>query len=185
MIEIDIANMQSQVPVDVRVLESALCQGLEQESVAGAVLSVTIVDNQTIHQINRTHLNHDYPTDVISFQLDWASDTAEAPSTDASQRSAGATIEGEIVVSAEYAASFAQQCGWPVLNELILYAIHGMLHICGYDDQTPDEKRQMRHRERAILESMGLDVPYPDDRAEEDAASGCDTSTASGPEDRL
>ena len=49
------------------------------------------------------------------------------------------------------------------MNELTLYVIHGLLHICGYDDLPPQEKAIMRSRERAILNSLSLTPVYPDE----------------------
>jgi len=70
--EIDISNRQQVVPVDCGAVRAAILQALQMEQVASAVLSVSIVDNPTIHTLNRDHLQHDYPTDVISFQLSFA-----------------------------------------------------------------------------------------------------------------
>ncbi len=161
--EIDIGNSQTAISVDIAQLRRDLCRALEHELVASAVLSVSVVDNSRIHELNRRHLQHDFPTDVISFPLDWFSETADSPASGPTGRSAGAGIEGEIVISAEFAAESAVRCGWPVQCELTLYAVHGMLHICGYDDLSPDEKAVMRAREISILSALGLEPRYPDD----------------------
>ena len=163
--EVDISCSDPKCNVDVAALRKALEFGLQEEGVANAVLSVTIVDNSTIHRLNREHLQHDYPTDVISFQLEWThgAETLESRLHLSSGRSSGASIEGEIVAGGEYAAEMSKRCGWSVQNELTLYVIHGMLHICGYDDLTDTEKRYMRSRERAVLEGLGLSPTYPDD----------------------
>ena len=160
--------------VDLRALQAAVEHGLQIEGVATAVLSVTVVDNESIHRLNREHLQHDYPTDVISFQLDWTcgSETPESRYGLLSGRSSGASVEGEIVVSAEYAAEMSGRCGWSTQNELTLYVIHGMLHICGYDDLTDDEKTFMRSREQAVLSGLGLKPQYPDDNVADDEPPG-------------
>lgn len=175
--EIDISCAFADAAVDLDALQRAVEHGLEAEGIAQAVLSVTVVDNSTMHQLNNQHLQHDYPTDVISFQLDWSCDdaTAEDRAQLSCDRSLGAEIEGEIVVSYEYAEEMAAQCGWSTQNELTLYAIHGMLHICGYDDLTKSEKDIMRSRERAILKGLGLTPQYPGDIA------AADDDTAEGP----
>lgn len=168
--EIDISKTDVSDDIDVAAIRAAVEHGLRVEGVEAAVLSVSIVDNATIHRLNREHLQHDYPTDVISFQLDWmcADATSEARSQLSEGRSHNASIEGEIVVSSEYAAEMAPQCGWSSQDELTLYAIHGMLHICGYDDLTPDEKELMRSRERAVLKGLGLTPQYPGDISVDD-----------------
>jgi ssRNA-specific RNase YbeY (16S rRNA maturation enzyme) len=71
--EIDISNRQSSLVFDENRVQAAVLRALAIEQVASAVLSISIVDNAAIHVINRDHLQHDYPTDVISFQLDFVS----------------------------------------------------------------------------------------------------------------
>ena len=196
--EIDISNRQSALRFDENSLHAAVLKALEIEQVSSAVLSISIVDNPAIHVINRDHLQHDYPTDVISFQLDFASadelqaDDFEGEAEDEEEdfsddendstvevddvgsgelltegRAAGAAIEGEIIASAEMAATMAGDGKWSAEAELILYVVHGLLHICGYDDLTPEEKCIMRARERAILSELGLTAIYAED-ADED-----------------
>ena len=198
--EIDISNRQSALAFDENRVQAAVLRALAIEQVASAVLSISIVDNSAIHKINRDHLQHDYPTDVISFQLDFVTagdlqcddevenddedlldedypeDDAEIDddSVDVTDgelltegRAAGAAIEGEIIASAETAVSMATDGEWSAEAELILYIVHGLLHICGYDDLTPEEKCIMRARERAILSELGLTAIYAED-AEED-----------------
>jgi rRNA maturation RNase YbeY len=82
-------------------------------------------------------------------------------------RAAGAAIEGEIIASAEMAVSMAADGKWSAEAELTLYIVHGLLHICGYDDLTPEEKCIMRARERAILSELGLTAIYAEDSEED------------------
>ena len=168
--EIDISCSHPAYPLDRSCLLKTLQHALHVEGVRNAVLSVTVVDSRTIHRLNREHLQHDYPTDVISFQLDWTSSDggADMPTQLPTGRSADADIEGEVVVNADIAAEMAEQCGWSTKDELTLYAVHGMLHICGYDDQTDNEKEIMRAREKAVLLGMGLAPQYPGLRRAED-----------------
>lgn len=163
MHEIDISNRQRVTPVDCQVIEAAVRRALQIEQVQAAILSISIVDNATIHTLNRDHLQHDYPTDVISFQLDFSEDDDQLSELPA----AGASIEGEIIASAEMAASMAAAGQWSAQDELTLYVIHGLLHICGYDDLDAESKRVMRGRERAILSSLGLTAVYADDMESE------------------
>lgn len=175
--EIDISNDQKFIQIDIKQLTHAIAHALQVEQVASAVISVSIVDNAAIHAINREHLQHDYPTDVISFQLDFAipgdgddfedddESTVEHQSVEprSELRAQGARIEGEIIASAQMAVDMAASGQWTAMNELMLYVVHGLLHLCGYDDLTADEKRIMRGRERAVLQELGLQPVYPDD----------------------
>lgn len=108
-------------------------------------IGVMVTDDATIHQINRRHLEHDYPTDVISFAYEQA----------------GRHVEGELVVSLCTARRMAEQYGWDWRQELLLYVAHGTLHICGYDDGTADEQARMRSAERAVLQKLGIPLPDP------------------------
>ncbi|MBL8814434.1 MAG: rRNA maturation RNase YbeY [Planctomyces sp.] len=170
--EIDICNRQSGIPINLEFLEIAVKAVLEAEQVASAVLSITIVDNAEIHTLNRDYLQHDYPTDVISFGLEHSEQShnthdddpdatdegcgarAECPCGPPSGRAVDADIEGEVIASAEMAAEMCGRAGWSDQKELALYVIHGVLHICGYDDLTPNEQIIMRQREQAALELM-------------------------------
>lgn len=169
--EIDICDNHPEQSVDVTALQSAVEHALRMEEVQAAILSVTIVDDATIHQLNRDHLDHDYPTDVISFQLDWSSPEHSEPPQTPTGRSAGSAIEGEIITSLDYAKQSAPDGNWSTKDELTLYVIHGLLHICGYDDLSAAEKRIMRSRERSLLDGLGLTPIYPDDEPEEQGSA--------------
>ena len=106
-------------------------------------IGVRVTNDPEIHQINQTHLQHDYPTDVISF--DYGSE--------------GDRIEGELVVSVDTASCQAQELGWEVEKEMALYLIHGTLHVAGMDDQDPTLRRDMRQAETEILSQLGIELP--------------------------
>jgi len=172
--EIDISDdsQPAGAQLDVQALNAAVETGLKAEGVASAVLSITVVDNATIHRINKEHLQHDYPTDVISFQLDWSHPERSAPGTAPAGRADGAMIEGEIVASSEYALAEAATHEWSVQSELTLYVIHGMLHICGYDDLDPVEQQMMRAKESAVFNQLGYsEVPRRSDHGATDDSS--------------
>ena len=114
---------------------------LEGEQVADAEISLAFVDNATIHQLNKRYLNHDEPTDVLSFPL----------SEPGAKR-----LAGELVIGAEVAKVQAESRGHDVQAELALYVIHGLLHLCGHDDKTADHATAMRQRERHYLKALSL-----------------------------
>ena len=74
-------------------------------------------------------------------------------------------IEGEVIVSAEMALQMAEQYHWHGADELCLYLVHGLLHLCGYDDLTEVEQIVMRQREREILRHWNLTPHYAEDTA--------------------
>jgi probable rRNA maturation factor len=142
-----IANQQSALTIDPQCLQAAVRSVLEDSSFRSAMISIALVDDPAIHEINRQYLNHDYPTDVISFVLN----------TDADH------LEGELVVSTETAIRNADQYGWPAADELLLYVIHGTLHLVGYLDKNPADKSAMVAAEAAQLQKLG--VPLPADQS--------------------
>jgi probable rRNA maturation factor len=114
------------------------------EGVREATISLAIVDDATIRPLNARYLGHDYATDVLSFVL---------------EQTVG-KLEGEIIVSAETALQSAERFGWAAGDELLLYVIHGALHLVGYDDLQPQVQAQMRSREREHLSHFGLAPRY-------------------------
>jgi probable rRNA maturation factor len=151
VIAIDVTNQQRRA-FDPAPLREAVRMILDDASIAEATVSVALVDDATIRQLNRRYLNHDESTDVLSFVL---------------QREAG-RLEGEVVVSAETAHRASRRFGWSPADELLLYVIHGALHLIGYDDQAPDERAAMREQERAYLARFGLRPRYDDPQPEND-----------------
>jgi probable rRNA maturation factor len=102
---------------------------------------IRVTDDKVIHQLNRDHLGHDYPTDVISFAY----------------RNDKPAVEGELAVSADTARQRAAELGWPASHELVLYVVHGVLHITGMDDHDAGDRAQMRKAEQSILLQLGID----------------------------
>ncbi len=138
---VTVANRQSQLAICENTLAEAVRRTLASEGIPRAEVSVAVVDNAEIHRLNEQFLQHDYPTDALSFVL---SEDDEP-------------LEGQIVVSAEMAARQAGRYGWQPANELLLYVIHAALHLAGHDDQEDDAEQRMRQCERQLLASFGLD----------------------------
>lgn len=156
MLEIDIQDRQSALQVEQARLVDVIGKVASDHGFFSGEIGVVIVDDPTIHGINREHLQHDYPTDVISFVF-----TAEDDE-----------LEGEIIVSTDTAIREASEGGWPADDELLLYVIHGMLHLVGMDDVEPHLRRQMRVAEAQYLDYCRI-APEQIDRmaADRDEAS--------------
>ncbi|MCY3006031.1 MAG: rRNA maturation RNase YbeY [Planctomycetota bacterium] len=121
-----------------RTIEQAVAQIASDYGWQDGEISIAIVDDAQIHQINLQYLNHDYPTDVISF------DTTESETF----------LEGEVIASADTAHRIATQNGWLASHELLLYIIHGMLHVIGLEDATEAQAKKMRAHEKHYLEAI-------------------------------
>jgi probable rRNA maturation factor len=141
MSRISIATPQEIVPVDRARMREAVRAVLAGEDRTDYEISLAFVDNPTIHRLNQRYLQHDEPTDVLSFPL--------------SEPNA-ARLAGELVIGVEVAAEQAAARGHDVQTELTLYVIHGLLHLCGYDDHDEDDRAAMRQRERHYLSQLGL-----------------------------
>lgn len=146
MITVDVAN-QSQHPVDAETFQRSVELVLLGEDIQAANISVAVVADEEMQALNRRYLAHDYPTDVLSFPL--------SPSQE--------TLEGEVIVSADTAARLAGRYGWSMREELLLYLIHGTLHLVGYDDATSAGRERMRERERHYLKLLGHEPAYDAD----------------------
>ena len=160
--QILISNEQATVAISEDELRRVAVRTLEAEGVVAAEISVAVVDDAAIQRVNREYLQHDYPTDVISFLLD--SGDADPRSCSASPhktaRGYGKWLHGDVILSGDTAQREAREYGWEPQAEVCLYLVHGLLHLCGYDDLSDAEQAIMRGREREILEQLGLSPRY-------------------------
>jgi probable rRNA maturation factor len=119
-----------------------------------AEVSVTFTDNEGIHALNKKFRGVDRPTDVLSFPLfDYEGETEEPPVDEL------IGMLGDIVISLEQAAAQAERFGHSFEREVAFLTVHSMLHLLGYDHETGEEdERDMRARQSAIMEEMGLAV---------------------------
>ena len=137
--KVPIANRQEHVLVDRRLLRRAVKSVLSMAGIGKAAISVAIVDDDTISEFNWKYLRHRGPADVLSFPLDDADG-----------------LEGEVIVSAETATRRAPRYGWTPHDELLLYVVHGTLHLVGHDDRTPRQQAEMRQMEKNVLQGLGI-----------------------------
>jgi probable rRNA maturation factor len=144
MFAIEINNDQASLTVNEDRLRTAIENVLAAGDIAKADVSLAIVDDSTIHRLNADFLQHDYPTDVLSFLLERAGDR----------------LDGEIIASADTAIRNANEFGWPAADELLLYVIHGALHLIGFDDTTEELQAVMREAETEHLGRFGLSPRY-------------------------
>ncbi|HLG31295.1 MAG TPA: rRNA maturation RNase YbeY [Candidatus Brocadiales bacterium] len=151
--KIEIADNQNYYPIKKRKIRQIVIEVLKEEKQAqklpphsppsqggdkGGVgeLSIAFVDNEKIVELNKKFLGHNEPTDVISFPLE------------------ANGISGEIVVSAQMALETANAMHTDVEGELILYVIHGLLHLIGYDDTSKKKAQAMHKRENELLAKL-------------------------------
>ncbi len=110
---------------------------LLKEGVKHGVIDIVLVDDQRIKKLHKEWFNDGTTTDVITFPL-----TDEPP------------IEAEIYISVDTARKNAERFGVTLTNELCRLAVHGALHIAGYDDATDAQRQRMHELENRYLSSL-------------------------------
>lgn len=141
MSKIAIHAPQEAVPIDHGRMRAIARAVLEGEGVNDYEISLAFVDNPMIHRLNKQYLDHDEPTDVLTFPYSGAN---------------AKKLEGELILGVEVAQEQATERGHDVHTELALYVIHGLLHLCDYDDKSLQDEKVMRERERHYLAQLGL-----------------------------
>jgi len=156
-----------QAPLSMAAIARQVRRGLDA-SAAPAPSSVTVVltDDAELADLNREHMGHRGPTDVLSFPMlepeafDRRGGGAQAARRGGALRAARPrTHVGDIAISVERAAQQAHQgrggqtgdVRWSLADELRLLVTHGTLHLCGWDHAEPDEEAAMRALERELL----------------------------------
>jgi probable rRNA maturation factor len=126
------------------LLERAAKAILDFCGIPDADLTLVLADDPKLRSLNRDFLNHDYPTDVLAFSAG-----EEDPDT-------GHNYLGDVVISFPRATLQATERGHSVEAEVQLLAIHGMLHLIGYDHAEKDEKERMWKAQAEILKNLGI-----------------------------
>jgi rRNA maturation RNase YbeY len=109
-------------------------------------LSVALVGDERTAKLHWDHMKIAGPTDVLTFELD--------------HDGRGRVTSGEVIVCVPFAVRAAKAEKIPVRKELLLYALHGMLHLCGFDDRNDADFAQMHHREDNILKRLGVGAVF-------------------------
>jgi probable rRNA maturation factor len=140
-IDVDINDTQGHLRVDRAWLLALVRRTLAAQATERASVSIALVGDATIAEVNERHLGHEGPTDVITFPLSGPDEEV---------------LAGELVVSVETAARMAAEAGVEGRAELALYVVHGLLHLCGHDDRTEAGAAEMRRLEAEALAREGF-----------------------------
>lgn len=137
--KVQIKNIQKILKIKVSpltVLTEQIC------SILGfrGTISVVLTDNKEIMLLNKKYFHRSYPTDVLSFNLSDCPDPLN--------------IAGEIIISVERAVENSKVFCNDIKNELLLYVIHGLLHLTGFEDSTNSEKEKMRKKENELMSHL-------------------------------
>lgn len=137
MNRISIRNLQTKIPVPQARIKNVVRQTLRYFRMTNAELSVVFVTEAHMKRLNSRHLNHKYPTDILTF--DYRVSRKDP------------LLRAEIVLCPSVAMRNAHVFNTDVRQEIDRYLIHGILHLCGYDDNSPVEKSRMTGEEDRIL----------------------------------
>lgn len=144
MVEIEVR--QDEVALDssvMRAMELSIETCLERQGLAGSEVSLSIVDDREMHELNLRYRNVDRTTDVLSFPLE-------------EERPKEPCLLGDIVVSAPRARQQAGEYGHSLLREMSFLVVHGTLHLLGYDHMTPEEDQEMQRLQEDVLAALGI-----------------------------
>ena len=121
-------------------------------------VDITIVTDEEIHVLNRDYRNVDRATDVLSFALD--EDGGEPELVGGPE----VHLLGDIIISAETAMRQAEEFGHGLEREIVYLAVHGLLHLLGYDHMQEEDKVEMRAKEEEALREIKLSEEFLADR---------------------
>lgn len=146
-------NSQDKIEISAD-LEQQLQRGLQvvadlHQLSAQTEVSITMVTDEEIHQLNRDYRKVDRPTDVLSFALD---EGDEPELVDGPEEH----LLGDIIISAETAERQGQEFGHGLEREIVYLAVHGLLHLLGYDHMAEEDKVVMRAKEEEVMGLIGL-----------------------------
>ena len=149
-----IDNQQNvmKIPTGVRMLVRRCCKAVlaNEGFTDSAEISVTFVDDDMIHELNKKHRNIDKSTDVLSFPM------GENGEYDVNLDT-GAKVLGDIIISIEHAYDQAEKYGHTLQREIGFLTVHSLLHLLGYDHENGGlEAVKMREKEEAVLTRVGL-----------------------------
>lgn len=142
----EIVNLTPEDLEEIKTVEKVLLKAIELEKLGTIEFTVIIVDNEYIHRLNRDYRNIDRPTDVITFALEDAKDMTYE----------NYRLLGDIYISIDKAKEQAISYGHSLKREICFLAVHGFLHLLGYDHMKEDEEKVMFDKQELILNEAGI-----------------------------
>lgn len=143
---LEIRNRQRRHPLDLKLLKALTLQVLEQHlQLTEVELGIHLVSAKEMSRVNQQYLQHEGSTDVITF--DHSMDPVARPTIPT-------PIHGELFICVEDAEEQAVEFGTSWQEEVMRYVIHGILHLCGYDDLKPALRREMKREESRLLRAV-------------------------------
>jgi len=166
---ITLSNRQRFRRVDLRLLRRIVQALLQEIRPEGSFdLAVNLVSKSEITRLNQTYLQHKGSTDVITFDYSERAGLARRRSVNDQrlghskdrQATRPAILHGEIFICVEEAVSQARRFHVPWQTELVRYAVHGALHLLGYDDRDADNRRKMKRAEDTLVRQLARQFEF-------------------------
>ena len=148
MSKIEIFNQLDEEIKELETVEKVLLSAIDKEKLEDVTFILIMVDNEYIHEINKTYRGIDRETDVITFALE-DEDSIVVPDEVVLNL-------GDIYISIDKARMQAEEYGHGLLRELSFLAVHGFYHLLGYDHMTPEEEKVMFQKQEEVLEEYGI-----------------------------
>ena len=148
-----IINIESEVEIDESMLadiQRALELAGEIYGVENSEVSVTLTNDQKIHELNLQYRGIDRPTDVLSFAF------RDSDEPEIFSESDQPEILGDIIISIDRAKSQAEEFGHSIRREIVFLTVHGILHLLGYDHMEETERLEMESEQKFMMERLGI-----------------------------
>jgi probable rRNA maturation factor len=146
MNDISFINETNEDLKEIETLEKLIDYAIAYERVNNAIFSITFIDDEKMHEMNKRYRGIDRSTDVLSFAFE---DNDDMPSSEV-------RMLGDIYISIDKAHEQAEFYGHSYLRELSFLMIHGFLHLLGYDHMEHVDELEMFARQEAILDGFGI-----------------------------
>jgi len=142
---IAIANRQRTKKINTRLLRQIAAGLFAELNITGAELGINLVGAREMALVNETFLQHDGPTDVITFDhLD----------PEARSKEQGVKLNGELFICVDVALAQAKEFKSSWQAEVVRYVVHGVLHLLGHDDLKPHLRRKMKREENRLVRRL-------------------------------
>ena len=144
---INFNNLTNEEVKEVDTIKKVLLYAMKKEELENTCFDVIFVDNDYIHNLNKTYRGIDRVTDVITFALD---------DEESVENASGIDILGDIYICVPRAKEQAKEYGHSFLREICFLAVHGFYHLLGYDHQTKEEEKIMFGKQEEVLQEYGI-----------------------------
>ncbi|NBI29373.1 rRNA maturation RNase YbeY [Chengkuizengella marina] len=159
-LQLAFSNDQNEIEISeewIQQLEELLQIAGQSENISSGEVTLTFVDDKSIHQLNKQYRGIDTPTDVLSFAMqDSGFEETEIFYEDDFEFDEVTTMLGDVVISVTTAKRQSEEYGHSLQREIGFLFVHGFLHLIGYDHQDEQSEKEMFNKQEQILLEAGL-----------------------------